>query len=180
MKAQHLDTGSSLGRQTSEFTSIGIIRSPYAEPEGVPVQGVFADGAAGTVEVFPEFAAGLADLDGFSHIILLYCFHRSQGYALTCRPFLDDCDRGIFATRAPRRPNPIGMSIVRLLGVEGCVLRIADVDIVDGTPLLDIKPYVPDFDVRTGVSTGWYATAGNRQQTVADARFTDNDAKETT
>jgi tRNA-Thr(GGU) m(6)t(6)A37 methyltransferase TsaA len=154
-----------------DFSPIGIVHTPYAEPAGVPIQGVFADGSVGTVEVFPEFAAGLSDLDGFSHIILLYCFHRSQGYALRCRPFLDGRDRGVFATRAPRRPNPIGMSIVRLLGIEGCVLRIGDVDIVDGTPLLDIKPHVPDFDVRTGVKTGWYESALNKQQIVADTRF---------
>ena len=118
----------------------------------------------GTVEVFPEFTAGLADLDGFSHIILLYGFHLSKGYTLTCKPFLDIQARGVFATRAPRRPNPIGLSIVRLLGIEECVLRIGDVDIVDGTPLLDIKPYIPDFDVRTGVRTGWYETCA--QQTA--------------
>ena len=88
-----------------------------------------------------------------------------------CKPFLDVQKRGVFATRAPRRPNPIGLSIVRLLGIEGCVLTIGDVDIVDGTPLLDIKPYIPDFDVRSNVRAGWYENARNRQQTVADARF---------
>jgi len=154
-----------------DFSPIGIIHSPYAEPVGIPIQGVFAGDATGTVEVFPEFNAGLADLDGFSHIILLYGFHLSKGYTLTCKPFLDIQARGVFATRAPRRPNPIGMSIVRLLSVEGCVLRIGDVDIVDGTPLLDIKPYIPDFDERTGVRTGWYESARNKQQTVADTRF---------
>ncbi len=154
-----------------DFSPIGTIHSPYAEPAGVPIQGVFADGAVGTVEVFPEFAAGLADLDGFSHIILLFCFHRSQGYALECTPFLDVHQRGVFATRAPRRPNPLGLSVVSLLGIEGCVLRIGGVDIVDGTPLLDIKPYIPDFDVRTGVRTGWYEQARNKQQTVSDERF---------
>jgi tRNA-Thr(GGU) m(6)t(6)A37 methyltransferase TsaA len=153
------------------FAPIGIIHSPYAEPAGVPIQGVFADGAEGTVEVFPEFAAGLADLDGFSHIILLYGLHLSNGYTLTCKPFLDIQERGVFATRAPRRPNPIGLSVVRLLGIEGCVLRVADIDIVDGTPLLDIKPYISEFDVRSNVKAGWYDTARNRQQMVADARF---------
>jgi len=160
-----------------EFSPIGIVHSSWSEPAGVPIQGVFAEGATGTIEVFPECAEGLADLAGFSHIILLYFFHRSRGCALTCRPFLDDRNRGVFATRAPRRPNPIGMSTVRLLGVDGRVLRIADVDIVDGTPLLDIKPYIPDFDVRDNVQTGWYATARHRQ-TVADTRFAGNDVKE--
>ena len=153
------------------FSPIGIIHSPYAEPVGIPIQGVFAGDATGAVEVFPEFNAGLADLDGFSHIILLYGFHLSNGYTLTCKPFLDIQARGVFATRAPRRPNPIGLSVVRLLGIEGRVLRIADIDIVDKTPLLDIKPYIPDFDMRTGVRTGWYEQARNKQQTVSDSRF---------
>ena len=161
-----------------DFAPIGIIHSPYAEPAGVPIQGVFAGGAEGTVELLPGFAAGLADLDGFSHIILLYCFHRSKGCTLTCKPFLDTQERGVFATRAPRRPNPSGMSGVRLLGIEGCVLRIGDVDIVDGTPLLDIKPYLPDFDVRVEVRSGWYESARNKQQTVSDGRFMHTDAKE--
>lgn len=160
-----------------EFSPIGIIHSPYAEPAGVPIQGVFANGSVGTVEVFPEFAEGLTDLGGFSHIILLYRFHRAQGYSLMCRPFLDVHDRGIFATRAPRRPNPIGLSVVKLLGIDGCTLTIDGVDIVDGTPLLDIKPYVPDFDERQQVKTGWYEHAGNKQQTVADDRFVNNEEK---
>lgn len=160
-----------------EFSPIGIVHSSWTEPVGVPIQAAFAGGAAGTIEVLPEFSEGLADLDGFSHIILLYCFHRSRGCTLTCRPFLDDRERGVFATRAPRRPNPIGMSIVRLLGVDGAVLRIADVDIVDGTPLLDIKPYIPDFDARKDVRTGWHETARHRQ-TMADRRFVSRDAKE--
>jgi tRNA-Thr(GGU) m(6)t(6)A37 methyltransferase TsaA len=160
-----------------EFSPIGIIHSPYAEPVGVPIQGVYADGAIATVEVSPELREGLSDLEGFSHIILLYCLHRSQGYSLTCKPFLDVQKRGVFATRAPRRPNPIGMSIVRLLGIDGCVLRIADVDIVDGTPLLDIKPYIPEFDVRSNVRAGWYENARNREQITADERFVDTGEK---
>ena len=160
-----------------EFSPIGIIHSPYSEPAGVPIQGVFAKGATGTVEVFPELAEGLTDLDGFSHIILLYRFHRVQSYTLMCRPFLDVQDCGVFATRAPRRPNPIGLSVVELLEIDGCTLTIGGVDIVDGTPLLDIKPYVPEFDVRQQVKTGWYEHAGNKQQTVADDRFVNNEDK---
>ncbi|MBN2106798.1 MAG: tRNA (N6-threonylcarbamoyladenosine(37)-N6)-methyltransferase TrmO [Deltaproteobacteria bacterium] len=154
-----------------EFSPIGSIHSPYTEPAGVPIQGVFANGAVGTVEVFPEFSQGLTDLGGFSHIILLYHLHRVQGYSFMCRPFLDMQDRGIFSTRAPRRPNPIGLSVVELLGIDGCTLTIGGVDIVDGTPLLDIKPYIPDFDVQPAVRIGWYARAGNKKQTVADDRF---------
>jgi len=178
MKPTETSARSDDGNFRIDPNPIGVIHSPYAEPKGVPIQGVFANGAEGTVELLPEFAAGLADLDGFSHIILLYCFHRSHGYELTCKPFLDTQERGLFATRAPRRPNPIGISVVRLLGIDGCVLRIGDVDIVDGTPLLDIKPYIPDFDVRTNVRAGWYERARNRQQTVADGRFVHTDAKD--
>ena len=156
-----------------EFSPIGIIHSPYAEPVGVPIQGVYGGDAIATVEVSPEFREGLSDLEGFSHIILLYCLHRSQGYSLTCKPFLDVQKRGVFSTRAPRRPNPIGLSIVRLLGIDGCVLRIADVDIVDGTPLLDIKPYISEFDVRSNVRAGWYENARNKEQIKADERFVD-------
>jgi len=153
-------------------TPIGIIHSPFKEAEGVPIQTVFANGAAGTVEVYPEYSAGLADLDGFSHIILLYWFHKSSSYRLTCRPFLDTQERGVFATRAPRRPNPLGFSIVELLKVEGRILTVGSVDIIDQTPLLDIKPYVPDFDVREHVRTGWYEKAQNKSQIIADKRFT--------
>jgi tRNA (adenine37-N6)-methyltransferase len=160
-----------------EFSPIGIIHSPYTDPAGVPIQCVFANGVTGTVEVFPEFAEGLTDLGGFSYIILLYRFHRVQGHSLMCRPFLDVRDHGIFATRAPRRPNPIGLSTVKLLKIDGCLLTIGGVDIVDGTPLLDIKPYVPDFDVRQNSKTGWYEHAGNKQQTMADDRFVNNNGK---
>jgi len=154
-----------------EFFPIGIIYSAFADPAGVPIQGVYAGDSIGTVEVSAEFCEGLSDLEGFSHIILLYFLHRSQGYSLTCKPFLDVQNRGVFATRAPRRPNAIGLSVVRLLGIDGSVLRIGDVDIVDGTPLLDIKPYIPEFDVRSNVRTGWHEQAGNKQQITADARF---------
>ena len=106
------------------FTPIGLIHSPFTKAAGMPIQAVDADGAAGTVEVFEEFAPALADLEGFSHVILLYVFHRSEGYNLRVKPFRDDRERRLFATRAPRRPNPIGLSVVRLLAVEGRVLRV--------------------------------------------------------
>jgi tRNA-Thr(GGU) m(6)t(6)A37 methyltransferase TsaA len=110
------------------------------------------------VEVYSEFSAGLQDIDGFSHLHLLYAFHYSDGYALRVKPFLDDQPRGLFATRHPRRPNPLGLSVVQLLQRNGNLLEVEGVDMFDGTPLLDIKPYVPDFDIRTDVRTGWYAT----------------------
>ena len=110
------------------------------------------------MEVFPEYAPGLQDLDGFSHIILLYVWHEAQGFDLLVKPFLDDQKHGIFATRYPGRPNQIGISIVRLLAVRDNLLEIEGADMLDNTPLLDIKPYVPDFDIRTGTRNGWYET----------------------
>lgn len=134
---------------------IGIIHTPFKELENMPIQPSGAAGIPGTVELFPEFAEGLKDLDGFSHLILLYHFHESCGYRLAVTPFLDSRPRGLFATRAPKRPNPIGLSTVRLIRIRGCSLDIENVDILDGTPLLDIKPYVPEFDHQEGCRIGW-------------------------
>ena len=137
------------------YTPIGVIRTPFKEPKGTPIQPTGAVDVEGTVEIFPDYAPGLVDLEGFSHIILIYHFHMVTRVSLQIIPFLDTKVRGVFATRAPSRPNPIGMSIVRLTNVTGSQLRILDVDVVDGTPLLDIKPYVPAFDGREGASAGW-------------------------
>lgn len=134
---------------------IGVIRSPFTEKKLTPIQPVRSH-AVGRVEVNSEYAGGLQDLEGFSHIFLLYVFHQAQGYDLKVQPFLDDQLRGLFATRYPRRPNQIGLSIVRLMAVTGNTLEIEGVDVLDGTPLLDIKPYVPEFDVRKDTRTGWY------------------------
>jgi len=139
------------------YRPIGVIHSPFKQAEGTPIQPSGAQGVAGTVELEREFSVGLKDLDGFSHIVLVYHFHLSSGYLLEVIPFLDDSLRGIFATRAPKRPNSIGISVVRLTGIEGSTLDIQDVDIVDGTPLLDIKPYVPEFEYHDDVRIGWYS-----------------------
>jgi len=138
-----------------KYKPIGVIYSPFKEPKGTPIQPAGARGISGTVEVFPEYAEGLKDIEGFSHIILICHFHLSRGWSLEVKPFMDDQLHGVFTTRAPARPNPIGISIVRLVRVEGNILHIQDVDIVDGTPLLDIKPYVPEFDMREVEKTGW-------------------------
>jgi tRNA-Thr(GGU) m(6)t(6)A37 methyltransferase TsaA len=114
--------------------------------------------AAGQVEVYPEFSEGLQDIDSFSHLHLLYAFHCSHGYALRVKPFLDDQPRRFFSTRHPCHPNPLGLSVVRLVRRNENLLEVEGVDMFDGTPLLDIKPYVPDFDIRKDVRTGWYAT----------------------
>ena len=153
-----------------EFKPIGTIHTPFATPEGMPIQPAGAAGVHGTVEVFEEYQAGLKDLDGFSHIILLYHFHRSQGFSLRLVPFMDTQSRGVFATRAPKRPNPIGLSIVALDRIEDGVLRVQNVDILDGTPLLDIKPYVPEFDSHTDIRTGWLEEV---RKTVATRRSDD-------
>jgi len=137
------------------YVPIGIIHSSFKEPKGTPIQPPGARGVEGSVEVFPEYLEGLKDLDGFSHIILIYHFNLAKRPSLLMKPFMDDEPHGIFAIRAPSRPNPIGISVVRLVKIEGTVLYVEDVDIVDGTPLLDIKPYVPEFDTPEVERRGW-------------------------
>ncbi len=157
---------------TISYAPIGIVRSPFKDIVGMPIQPQGASGISGTVELCPEFVPGLKDLEGFSHLILLYHFHLCEGYSLEVKPFLDDRRHGVFATRSPRRPNAIGLSTVRLTDIEGPVLHILDVDIVDGTPLLDIKPYVPQFDVRTTDRIGWFSGKVQRVgEAKADGRF---------
>lgn len=137
------------------FKPIGIIRSPFRETKGMPIQPSAAEGIEGKVEIFPEYAGGINDIGNFSHIFLIYHLHLSRRYSLKVKPYMDDEERGVFATRAPSRPNPIGISVVELMKVDGNVLHIKNVDIVDGTPLLDIKPYVPQFDVHDVKKIGW-------------------------
>jgi tRNA (adenine37-N6)-methyltransferase len=136
---------------------IGMIHSPFIMKDHTPIQASRSQ-AVGEVEVFPEYVPGLQDLDGFSHIILLYVWHEAQGFDLLVKPFLDNQKHGIFATRYPGRPNQIGISIVKLLAVRDNLLEIEGADMLDNTPLLDIKPYVPDFDIRTATRNGWYET----------------------
>lgn len=137
------------------FRPIGVIRSPHQRREETPIQPVFARGIEGRVELFPEYAEGLAGLEEFSHVHLIYHLHLVDQMRLTCVPFLDDEPHGVFATRGPWRPNPIGMSLVRVLGVEGTTVSVIDVDILDGTPLLDIKPLFAGPDPRDPVRRGW-------------------------
>ena len=158
--------------QSIVYRPIGIIHSPYRDAADMPIQPPGAAGVAGTVAVVEKYQEGLKDIDGFSHLILIYHFHLSRGFSLKVTPFMDDVEHGVFATRAPRRPNAIGMSIVRLVRVEGSLLHIEDVDIVDGTPLLDLNPYVQLFDSRQDVKTGWLADTGKSVfQARADERF---------
>jgi tRNA-Thr(GGU) m(6)t(6)A37 methyltransferase TsaA len=157
---------------------IGIIHSPFQQATGTPIQPRFSDGAEGSVEIFSEFIPGLKDLAGFDRIWLLYWFHwaRFEKCGLVVTPYLDDTPRGVFATRAPARPNPIGLSAVRLLEVRGNTLSIRDVDILEGTPLLDIKPYFPQFDCFKVARSGWLQGSALRRA-KADDRFEAKKAK---
>ena len=137
------------------YKPIGVVHSPFKVPQDVPIQSVAAEGVMGIVEVAREYVDGLRDVDGFSHLILIYHCHLAQDYSLLVRPFLDERLHGVFSTRAPSRPNPVGVSVVRLTRMEKNILYIQDVDIIDGTPLLDIKPFVPEFDQRKAERIGW-------------------------
>ena len=154
------------------FKPIGYIYSPHVKTSGMPIQPAAAKGIKGSVEIFDEYAAGLKDIEGFSHIILLYHFHLAEGYHLEVRPFLDNNLHGVFATRAPKRPNAIGLSVVKLTGRNDRILQIENVDIINGTPLLDIKPYVADFDAAENISLGWLSGAKHKLPKMkSDQRF---------
>jgi tRNA-Thr(GGU) m(6)t(6)A37 methyltransferase TsaA len=137
------------------YKPIGVIHSDYHDAEKTPIQPVYAKGAAGRVEVFAEFAEGLRDVEGFSHVYLIYHFHQAGPARLVVKPFMEDVERGVFATRAPCRPNAIGLSVVELVRREGNALIVRGVDIIDGTPLLDIKPYTARFDRFDTTRNGW-------------------------
>ena len=137
------------------FHAIGVVRSPHTNPSKTPIQPVFAKQIKGKVILHPSYSQGLVDLEGFSHIYLFYVFHRTKDTKLTVRPFLEEATHGVFATRAPCRPNKLGLSIVKLISIEGNVLNVEDVDILDGTPVIDIKPFIARFDTRDDVRSGW-------------------------
>ncbi|PUU91926.1 tRNA (N6-threonylcarbamoyladenosine(37)-N6)-methyltransferase TrmO [Halanaerobium sp.] len=156
------------------YESIGEIRSPFKGSEGTPIQPTAAGSAAGKIELLPEYQEGLKDLAGFSHLILLYHCHKAGKPSLTVKPFMEDKEHGIFSIRAPSRPNSIGLSIVQLEKIEDNILYIKDVDILDKTPLLDLKPYVPEFDRRDEVKIGWMEENINKLSSVKDdGRFAD-------
>ena len=155
---------------TVTFDPIGVIRSGHVEPKATPIQPPFAEGSRGRAEILPEYEPGLDDIEGFSHLIILYHLHRAPSPILSVKPFLEDRTHGVFATRHPRRPNPIGLSIVRLEGRAGNVLFLNDVDILDGTPILDIKPYVSRFDQRENVRDGWIRDVPEEEAQVRGKR----------
>ena len=157
-----------------ELSSIGLIHTPFKSQEGMPIQSSGARGIKGKIVITSEYEKGLTDIDGFSHLILLYHFHLSKGFDLMVTPFMDTTRRGVFATRAPRRPNPIGLSIVRLISRQDNILHILDIDVLDKTPLIDIKPYVPGFDIKQNTSAGWLEKVQkNAESITSDNRFVD-------
>lgn len=160
------------------YRAIGVLRTPFVQAEGSPIQPSGARGREGRAEIDPALADGLKDLEGFSHLILLYHCHLSGPAGLVVKPFLDGEPRGVFATRAPARPNPIGLSVVRLEAVRGATLHLLDVDMLDGSPLLDVKPYVAAFDAPAGdLRQGWLeGKTGQACQTRADGRFAAEEA----
>jgi len=154
------------------FQPIGIIRTPFKKVEGMPIQPLGARKARGRVDLFTAYREGLKDLSGFSHVILLYHFHKARRPKLLVTPFMDSEKRGVFSTRAPCRPNAIGLSVVRLVSVEDTLLKVEGIDVLDGTPLLDIKPFVPDFDAVRARRVGWLGRAGPKvRHAKSDARF---------
>lgn len=163
------------------YRPIGIIHSEFKKKEGIPIQPTGASKKKGQVEIFPEYVLGLRDLEGFSHIYLIYHFHLSRGYSLFAKPFMDDKKHGVFATHAPRRPNAIGMSVVRLVGRKDNILEVENIDIIDGTPLLDIKPYIPSFveKDKADVRIGWLSKEPHKVYTHrSDERFRVMDEKD--
>ena len=159
------------------YRPIGVIRSGHTRPEETPIQPVYSEGCEGRAEVFPEFAAGLRDLEGFSHVYLLYHMHETNQAQLVVKPFLQDVERGVFATRAPCRPNPIGLSIVRLVRREDNILHLDLLDILDGTPLLDIKPYTARFDRIEATRNGWQDEVDEMSARMRGRRGYDNCAR---
>jgi tRNA-Thr(GGU) m(6)t(6)A37 methyltransferase TsaA len=156
-----------------ELKPIGILRTPFESPGNMPIQPCYPGAAKGTALVFPEYSDGLYDLDGFSNIILVYFLHRVKRQELIVTPFLDNTSHGVFATRAPVRPNPVGISILKLERIESNILYLTGMDMLNGTPLLDIKPYIPDFDSWPDALSGWYdKTAAEKKVKISDNRFT--------
>ncbi|WP_405303276.1 tRNA (N6-threonylcarbamoyladenosine(37)-N6)-methyltransferase TrmO [Methanobrevibacter sp.] len=157
-----------------EMQSIGTIHTEFTEIEGMPIQPTGAKGIKGTIEIKKEFIEGLKDLDVFSHIHIIYLLHKVDGYMLEVKPFMDNNTHGVFATRSPKRPNRIGMSVVKINKVEGNTVHVENIDVLDGTPLLDIKPYVPQLyeDTIDELKIGWFETNHKKAKSQkSDDRF---------
>ena len=154
------------------YHPIGIVHSPFKSPEGTPIQSVAAKGTEAIIEIFPQFSEGLTDLEHFSHIYILFDLHLAQKKELMVVPFSDNKPHGIFATRSPGRPNSIGISVVILDRIENNKLHVKNIDILDGSPVLDIKPYIPQFDVFENVESGWFPKNKETiENKIDDGRF---------
>ena len=154
------------------YKPIGYFKTPFKEIKGMPIQSIGADGIEGIIEILPEFRGGLKDLEGFSHVFVLYHLHEIKGYNLLVKPFLDTIKHGIFATRSPKRPNPIGLSVMRIKGVSETSVFLEGIDVLDQTPVIDIKPYVADFDHCDAERFGWFeGKSGNATHHRSDERF---------
>ena len=155
-----------------EIRPIGVIRSPFKSKDEIPIQSSKST-ALGEVELFPDYTEGLGSLDGFSHIILLYWFHKARDFKLRVTPYLDTKERGLFSTRAPSRPNPIGISTVKVIEIDGNIVKFEGADMLDGSPLIDIKPFVPEFDNRENADSGWLASVliSDEHDFLGDDRF---------
>ncbi len=155
-----------------ELNPIGIIHTPFKTVENMPIQPSAAKDVTGTIEIFHEYADGLCDLDGFSHIYIIFHLHKVKSYKLKVIPFLDTVERGIFATRSPARPNAVGLSVAEIVSVKENIIEIRGVDMLDGSPVIDIKPFVPDFDDYGKIRIGWFeGKAGNASKILSDERF---------
>jgi tRNA (adenine37-N6)-methyltransferase len=155
-----------------EFTPIGIIHTPFETPENMPIQPASGKNIEGWIEIFEEYTEGLSDLEGFSHIYLLFHLHKSRNFKLKVIPFLDTVERGIFSTRSPARPNPLGLSVVEILSIKKNIIRIKGIDMLNGTPLIDIKPFVPDFEQYENIRKGWFeGKLKNISGKLSDDRF---------
>lgn len=156
-----------------EFEPIGIVRSPFKNAEGTPAQPAIDKGTDGSIEIYPQFAEGLKDLDLFSHAYIFFHLHKAVRKELLVTPFMDTVKRGVFATRSPGRPNSLGMSVVSIVRVEGNIVHISNHDLLDGSPVLDIKPYVSKFDIFTNTCDGWFADKLHKADNQTDdGRFT--------
>ncbi len=157
---------------TVKYTPIGFFHSPFNNVENMPIQPVGGMGIEGSIEILPMFRDGLRDLKDFSHIIVLSHLHRIQGYDLVVKPFLDNKHHGIFATRSPKRPNPIGLSVMEIKGVTDSSILLEGIDVIDGTPVIDVKPYVADFDIWEADRFGWFeGKSQNANSHLSDNRF---------
>ena len=153
------------------FKPIGYIKTEFNEKHGIPIQPIYGTDKTGKIELLEKYQDGLKDLEEFTYVHILFFFHKHREYKLTVKPYLDSVERGLFSTRAPKRPNGIGMSIVKILNIERNIITFSGVDVINNTPLLDIKPYIKNFDIREDAKCGWQDRVESDKDTISDERF---------